>query len=174
MKVLKNSTYDAMISRENELIERNSVLSSEVNDLKSEIDRLNYHNDLLRNLNLKFTSIVRDLRAENELLKIKAAKYDKEIARLKLKNQVARVKKMSAKRLAEKFLGTTVMFYDETPAIICGYRDKNVVICACNHEEKSWNNISDTDVILQEHDRYVYFASYKVALQIINHLKTQK
>ena len=111
-----------------------------------------------------------------EALKIKAAKYDKEIARLKLKNQVARVKKMSAKQIAEKFLGTTVMFYDETPAIICGYRNENVVICACNHEEKSWPskiNI-DSDVILQEHERYVYFASYKVALQIINHLKTQK
>ena len=109
-----------------------------------------------------------------EALKIKAAKYDKEVARLKLKNQVARVKKMTSKQIAEKFLGTTVMFYDETPAIICGYTNENVVICACDSEEKSWNNISDIDVILQEHDRYVYFASSKVALQIINHLKTQK
>lgn len=162
MKLLKNSTYEEMTKQILDLRNENLKLKNEV---------------MKKELSIEAAKCILKL-ADNELAELspKAAKYDKEVARLKLKNQVARVKKMSAKRLAEKFLGTTVMFYDETPAIICGYTNENVVICACNHEEKSWTNKIkiDSDVILQEHERYVYFASRKVALQIINHLKTQK
>ena len=169
MKILKNSTYDDLLNQIRNLEAKEIALRKSNTQLKLDLITRDTSIDIAREL-------LRVADKELSTLRPKAEKYDKEVARLNLKNQIARVKKMSAKQIAEKYLGMSIIFYDETPAIICGYTDINAIICACNHEEKSWPNKIEigSDVILQEHERYVYFSSYEVALQIINHLKNQK
>jgi len=158
MKLLKKSAYNELISsiektrHELRMLEKRHRLSVEINQLQ--VDRIS------------------KLENENSELFKKAEKWDAELKRQALKSRIARIKKMSTKQLATRFLGISVKYHDDVPAIICGYSD-TLVICACDHPKKYWEErvIDSSDVILQKYERYCYYSPNKVKTQIINSLK---
>lgn len=158
MKLLKNSTYNELVCK--------SI------NLDNELSLLTKRHELAVEINQLQVFRISKLEKENTELSKKAEKWDAELKRQALKSKIARIKKMSAKQLATKFLGASIKFYNDVPAIICGHSG-DVIICACDHGRQSWSDKAKNsmDVFLQKHERYVYYAISKVKSQIINSLK---
>jgi len=179
MKLLKKSTYEAMHNRI-EVLECNfddrRILSFELSKKNEALTFYLENSDksLKETIASKnqMAEIISKLELEVLSLKPKAEKWDTELQRQALKSKIARIKKMSAKQLATKYLGFSIKYHDDVPAIICGYSD-NIIICACNHPKHYWTEKvkASTDVFLQKHERYCYYSINKVKSQIINSLK---
>jgi len=154
MKLLKNSTYNELVSsiektsHELRMLEKRNNLAVEINQLQ--VDRIT------------------KLENENAELSGKAEKWDAELKRQALKSKIARIKKMSTKQLASKYIDFECEGL-KGRGKICGYDGNDIVIGLENN--KGWSKSAGISIIMKEHTSYTLAILHDVKESIINSLK---
>ena len=153
MIILKNSTYRELTNAQEQTEAQLSELQTRYDFIVSENRRLHLKNDLLK--------------IENKSVTVKAEKYDIYLQKSKDRKSKAAIRKMSAEKLAKKFLGTEILYRDGTPGVICGHFGSLLVLGLENPiEEKSWQVPDENDVILKPCQFYIYFNTPEVISQL--------
>lgn len=168
MKLLKNATYQVMQNRIKMLEKDLEDQLNEVGSLRPIVKTKNLIIERITETNKILEEIVG--MADNQIasLKPKAEKWDAELKRHALKSKIARIKKMSAKQLATKYIDF------ECEGIkgigkICGYDEDDIVIGLKNN--KGWIKEACIGQIMKEHASYTLVNLFEVKTQIINSLK---
>jgi len=143
MKILKNKTYRELVNSDLRL---NTRLNSEI----SENSKLITENS---NLQCHLRYIQKNLQAHQKALAVankKAAKYDAELERQRIKNQKYRDAKKAKVSEIEKFvkenLGREIKIETHKFGKICGHDGKTAILLGFN-TIFGWNNPTQHDII---------------------------
>lgn len=152
MIILKNSTYRELTNAQEQTKSQLSDLQTRYDFIVSENKRLHLKNELLR--------------IENKSLTVKAEKYDIYLQKSKDRKAKAAIRKMSAEKIAKKFLGTEILYRDGTPGIICGHSGTLLVLGFETKFLSGWVVPADSDVILKEYPFYIYLNKSEAISQL--------
>ena len=152
MKILKNSTYRELTNAQEQTKAQLSELNSRYDFIVAENKRLHLKNELLK--------------IENKSLTVKAEKYDIYLQKSKDRKAKAAIRKMSAEKLAKKFLGTEILYRDGTPGIICGHSEMFLILGLQNENEFTWQLTDETDFIINQYPFYIYLNKISASKQL--------
>ena len=152
MKILKNSTYLELTNAQEQTKAQLSELQTRYDFIVKENKRLHLKNELLK--------------IENNSLTVKAEKYNIYLQKSKNRKAKAAIRKMSAEKLATKFLGAEILYRDGMPGIICGYSGSLLVLGFENKFLQGWVVPDESDVILNQYPFYVYLNKISASKQL--------
>lgn len=152
MKILKNKTY-----RE---------LTTQLDLMNSALEEINRRYDFMVQERRQLESKIDEKDRTISELSVKAAKWDKEVNRLRDKNKrvaekkkAEKLRKTEAQLFAEDNLGEIINTSGWGKGYVCGYNKNEadfVIIGFDNVDDGAWRECAKSDVILKKHDSYCF------------------
>ena len=174
IKILKQKTYDALISKIESLENDNQGLLLRCQKAEK---AMNLKQEKIEGLKSKLTAnrfVIEKLISENCKLTPKAEKWEKELERSRVKSKIQNIQRMSLKAFAKKFVGFEVKSNMFGKGKICGYDPDSKLFILFGKNDKSGTKI-DTDVIFKEFESYSPILLENAKEQVIAQIKaTQK